>query len=67
MIIEKDGKFFEIVETEREISEIEYLRAKVGELERRIASLEGGNWYIQWPTSETITFDHLYRPGIVTY
>ena len=36
MIVERNGKFFEIVETEREISEIEYLKRKVKELEDRM-------------------------------
>ena len=39
MIIERDGKFFEKIETEREISEIEYLKRKVKELEDRINSM----------------------------
>lgn len=37
MILERDGKFYKKVEREEEISEIEYLRMKVAELEERIS------------------------------
>lgn len=36
MIIERDGKFFEKIEVEKEISELEFLKRKVKELEERI-------------------------------
>jgi hypothetical protein len=36
MIIEKDGKFYEKIEVEKEITEIEYLKRKVKALEERI-------------------------------
>lgn len=36
MIIEKDGKFYEKIEVEKEISELEYLKRKITELEERI-------------------------------
>lgn len=36
MIFEKDGKFYEKIEVEREISEMEYLKRKVKELEEKI-------------------------------
>jgi hypothetical protein len=41
MIFEKDGKFYEKIEVEREISEMEYLRRKVKELEERLNATPG--------------------------
>ena len=48
MIIERDGKFFEKIETEREISEIEYLRRKVKELEEKVSRLEARPDYVPY-------------------
>ena len=39
MIIEKDGKFFEKVEVEKEISELEYLRKRLEQLELQVNSI----------------------------
>jgi hypothetical protein len=41
MIFEKDGKFYEKIEVEREISEMEYLKRKVKELEEKINGMPG--------------------------
>jgi len=48
MIIEKDGKFFEKVEVEKEISELEYLRRKIKELEEKVSGLEARPDYISY-------------------
>ena len=48
MIIEKDGKFFEKVEVEKEISELEYLRRKIKELEEKVSRLEARPDYIPY-------------------
>ncbi len=39
MIIEKDGKFYEKIEVEKEISELEYLRKRIDDLERQLNSI----------------------------
>ena len=58
MIIERDGKFFEKIETEREISEIEYLKRKVKELEDRINTLPA----ITWPVCPCPDKETPYQP-----
>ena len=70
MILERDGKYFKKVEVEEEISEIEYLKLKIAELEEKIAQRPIVAVYpttadITFP--DTITSDHLYRPWLVTY
>jgi len=40
MLFEKNGKFFERLEVEREIDEINYLKKKIRELEERVTRLE---------------------------
>ena len=66
MIIERDGKFFEKIEVEKEISEIEYLKRKVKELEEKVSRLEARPGYI--PYIPCPVYPEPYRdPYIITW
>lgn len=79
MMYELDGKFYRTEEVLKEVSELEFLREKVKELEERIRELEMCRLpQITYPPYSiqstgdprppfTITCDHLYRPDLVTY
>lgn len=56
MILERDGKYFKKVEREEEISEIEYLKLKIAELEERLNSIPSTTIIYQgcpWPCPNT--------------
>ena len=66
MIIEKDGKFFEKVEVEKEISELEYLRRKIKELEEKVSGLEARPDYINYMYYPVDLCESLQPPFTVT-
>ena len=69
MILERDGKFYKKVEREEEISEIEYLKLKIAELEDMIKQRPVVYPYVPdiEPPFTITTSDHLYRPYLITY
>ncbi len=49
MIVERDGKYYQTETTEKEISELEFLKAKIAELEDRIAEMARQPSIISYP------------------
>ena len=64
MIFEKDGKFYRCEKVEKEISEIEFLREKVKELEDKVSELYRRPTYI--PFVPYVEPPHPYQPWIIT-
>ncbi len=57
MIFERDGNFYRQETTEKEISEIEFLREKIKELEQRIFRLEGRSCYFPFSDPQPIIIE----------
>ena len=57
MITERNGKFYRQETTEKEISEIEYLREKIGILAQRISRLEGRSCCFPFSDPQPITIE----------
>lgn len=49
MIVERDGKFYRLETTEKEISELEFLKEKIKELEDKIAEMARQPSIISYP------------------
>jgi hypothetical protein len=49
MIVERDGKFYRLETTEKEISELEFLKEKIKELEDKIAEISRQPSIISYP------------------